>query len=736
MKDTKNYSAFSQYWGNYSKIKVESLDTELSRIANSGDVKKFREWVMVKGAVIKSPGKSKSLLHYAVTCKSSKDTDSKSINEVTGIISAVLQSGMDDINHQDENGNTPLMHLLCQAQTVPKSKYMAQDIEALKEKIKFLVERGASFELKNNNQKTPDDLITVLINEEILDNGIDGVTNKAQKSSNLPNQIKEQLSKYIINNGKPIIREVAVYGNYAQIKLSSDGAEVKISEFLQGNFCKNNGISGFSTFYNDDKGGMHGFLSPNGVRNYTVTDGSYEMTLDWIVGDGKCTITINISKDSIVVVDKDGLIVEGRNGLTDEQLKANKYVTINGVSLFNAINSGRNREQKIERESMQEVGEVVSNALLSSQQIYKNKAPSQLDVQRGSVTSAYDNPLEDLHFQSGSDRSEDISSGVISTLTAQLDEQAKSFNVVDGSMMTRLPSESEFQAKVNSKKGSTPKVTGRLDPGNTSPPTSIDIGINTPGTSNVPKLIKYKQYYNNLMPAEKSRNRGVLRGINPKFKELDSGFSSPTDNAKHKRIVDRSVGKEFNHELQGKFTQPNMGLKSPSTSNSQTKQSESHFSSPATDSNLAISDLEGLEAKLLLLKQGQGIEQPFARVLAQMKNKNGGAILKWMENKRVESGLKPAERREMTKQQALECLYLYSADDYSAPAHKGKVREKPTNGYDKNRVGLANELNKQRDFLRTSGGKLDDKSSEPAPRVLKLMRNNHLGNKKGGRNTF
>lgn len=752
-KNTKiNHTIFFEYWKSYSK-KVKSFDTEaeeksfhaeVSEIVKSGNVTNFRERIMGEGVVIKSHGKFKSLLHHAVTCED--------VNRIE-MISTVLQSSMDDINHQDENGDNPLMHLLYEAQE--KGKYTKKDLEEI---IKFLVERGASFKLENNNQKTADDLITVLINEGILDDGIDEIINKAERSSNLPNQIKAQLSKYITNNGKSIIREVAVYGNYAQINLDSDGAEVKISEFFQDKVCKDNGISGFSILHNNKKGGMHVLFSSDGVRHYTVTDGSYDMTLDWVVGGKECTITININKDGVVVVGKDGVIVEERNGLTDEQLKANKYVTINGLSLFDVINNGRNREKKIAQESMQEADEVYSNASLNSEQIRKNNVPPQL--QNGLGRSRETKPKV-----VGSDGDMGLGFPSAPRLAGKLDDQDESFNV-GGSLTTRLPSKSEFQTRVNLKKASTPKRTEQSDPRNTNPK-SIDGGTNTPGTSNVPELIEYEQYYNNLMLAEESQNRGASRGTNPKFAELYYGFSFHTGNAKHKSIGDQSTWQKFNRELQGRFTKPNMGFKSPSVSNSQTKQSDSGFSSPANDSNRSTLNQKQLEARLDSLKQEQVAVQLFDHVLDQIKSKNG-AILKWMENKRngiqqaadgnglgqaenqlgskscqkesptlqqltekdflipdlsgEESGLKSTDRREMTKK-TLE--YLYGTGDYSEPAHKGEVREKLTNSYDKNRVGLANGL---RDGLNKS-------NKQEGPHALMVRANSSRG-KKEGRSTF
>lgn len=591
-----NHTIFFEYWDICSK-KVKDFDAEVSEIVKSGNAANFRERVIREDVVIKSLWKFKSLLHHAVTCKGENKIE---------MISAVLQSSMENINHQDEDDNTPLMYLLSEAQE--KGKYTKEDLEKI---IRFLVERGASFEMRNNEGTTADDLKTVLISEGILDDGINEIIDEAKTSSSLPNRIKAQLSKHITNNGNPIIQEVAVYGNYAQINLNSDGAELKISEFLQGDFCKDNGISGFSTFHNDDKSGMHGFLSPNGVRNYTVTDGSYDMTLDWVVGGKKCTITINISKDGVVVIDENGVVMEDSNGLTDEQLKANEYVTINGLSLFDAINKGRNREQNIRQENMQGADEVDSNAPKVKEQIRVREAPLQRNVQQQKSTDEKGIPLKKLQYQQEETNPKvvdwvrgDTGSGVVSAPIGQLDGQDESFNV-DDSVTIRLLSESEFQAKVKPKKTSTPKRTEQSDPQDTSSE-SIDGGKNTP------EFIEYEQYYNNLMA--NSRNRDDLQNTSPKSldwpdgnTESDSGYSSPTGN---KGIGDQGTLQESESELKRRFAQLNMGLKSPGTSNSQTEQSDPQDTSPKLTEQ---SDSRNTDPKSL----GQSAKSPYSWVYGQ-----------------------------------------------------------------------------------------------------------------------
>ncbi|QIT36661.1 hypothetical protein [Wolbachia endosymbiont of Brugia pahangi] len=95
-----------------------------------------------------------------------------------------------------------------------------------------------------------------------------------------------------------------MYGNHASIKLEDNKKEFKISEFLNSDFCQKNGISGFSTLHRDEKSGMHGFVAEEGegkdkrkVRHYVVTDGSYEITLNWPVNGETHVIKIRIYPD-------------------------------------------------------------------------------------------------------------------------------------------------------------------------------------------------------------------------------------------------------------------------------------------------------------------------------------------------------------------------------------------------------------------------------------------------------
>ncbi|WP_410541923.1 hypothetical protein [Wolbachia endosymbiont (group B) of Silvanus unidentatus] len=120
---------------------------------------------------------------------------------------------------------------------------------------------------------------------------------------------------------------MSIYGSCAEVKLGANKNKFKVSEFLNSNFCQDNGISGFSTLHSNGKNGMHGFVSEEGIRHYVVTDSAYEMTLNWCDEDGKkCTIIINIDANGIELIE--------RNRVTDDQLKANKDVKIGNLFLY------------------------------------------------------------------------------------------------------------------------------------------------------------------------------------------------------------------------------------------------------------------------------------------------------------------------------------------------------------------------------------------------------------------
>ncbi|WP_353279831.1 hypothetical protein [Wolbachia endosymbiont (group B) of Xanthorhoe designata] len=159
--------------------------------------------------------------------------------------------------------------------------------------------------------------------DEVYKAVIQDFNNVKEARLELQDKAKKVLNGYIANG----VETVSIYGSCAEVKLGANKNKFKVSEFLNSNFCQDNGISGFSTLHSNGKNGMHGFVSEEGIRHYVVTDGAYEITLNWCDEDGKkCTIIINIDANGIELIE--------RNRVTDDQLKANKDVKIGNLFLY------------------------------------------------------------------------------------------------------------------------------------------------------------------------------------------------------------------------------------------------------------------------------------------------------------------------------------------------------------------------------------------------------------------
>jgi hypothetical protein len=180
--------------------------------------------------------------------------------------------------------------------------------------VKFLTERA---DWDWNEDKDKNKACGVILQE----------CNKIKKAEQkLESEVQKRLKEYVDD-----VAGVSIYGNHASITLGDDKKEFKISEFLNSDFCQKNGISGFSTLHSDGKSGMHGFVAEEGgkkIRHYVVTDGSYEMTLNWYVNGEKCTIKVNIDKEGVNLIEP--------NSVTEQlkkQLEVNKDVKIGGLFL-------------------------------------------------------------------------------------------------------------------------------------------------------------------------------------------------------------------------------------------------------------------------------------------------------------------------------------------------------------------------------------------------------------------
>lgn len=273
---------------------------------------------------------------------------SKNIEDIKKKIITTLQSGV-NINCTDNEGKTPLARLF--------ERTKCKKDELIK-RARFLIERGADIEntdtepqgqSEGKDQKKFIDKLKKLNlfghPESITEKDIDSINESRKALEEKAKKILEEKAneESAIEKGatkesiivKGTVKNIAMYGNCLQVQLQSNNNtwEFNTSKFLNSDFCKNNGISGFSTLNNDGVSGMHGAVH-NKIRHYVVTDGSYKMALEWWVEGKKCEITINIDADGSVA------LTEG-NDVTYEQLEAHKDVKLGDLFLADALREGR-----------------------------------------------------------------------------------------------------------------------------------------------------------------------------------------------------------------------------------------------------------------------------------------------------------------------------------------------------------------------------------------------------------
>lgn len=314
----------------FSFLSKSISEAEIDSVVKQADYKKYRKLINDHNATfIEIPERSFSPLHRTVL------DHNDDIDAVKETITAVLQSGV-DINHLDEEDNTPLVFLLSHA-TKSEKKYSKSYLTSV---MKFLIERGAYLDKHNESEwDSGSDLINRLKNNKVItQKEVDDIYRAQQ---NFKEKVKKELSVHVQD-----IKEVSIYGSCAKIQLKDDKNEFKISEFLQSDFCKSNGISGFSTLHDNGKSGMHGVVS-NGIRHYVVTDGAYEMTLNWPANGVNHTIKIHINADGTVKVDQDYL---SKYQAGEIDVNANKDVKLGDLFLAEALAKGRWKENEVQND--------------------------------------------------------------------------------------------------------------------------------------------------------------------------------------------------------------------------------------------------------------------------------------------------------------------------------------------------------------------------------------------------
>ncbi|MEC4734974.1 MAG: hypothetical protein O7161_03450 [Wolbachia endosymbiont of Halictus tumulorum] len=129
----------------------------------------------------------------------------------------------------------------------------------------------------------------------------------AARQKELEEKAEEEFGKYIKNgtiDAVSIEKSTDQNSLYATIKLKDDNknTEIRVSKFLNSEFCKENNIAGFLLSSGDQKEPISGYIH-EGVRYYNLgTAAQYGIKFNWYVGERECSITLSASDGSIKIV--------------------------------------------------------------------------------------------------------------------------------------------------------------------------------------------------------------------------------------------------------------------------------------------------------------------------------------------------------------------------------------------------------------------------------------------------
>lgn len=167
----------------------------------------------------------------------------------------------------------------------------------------------------------------------------------AAKQEELEKKAKEEFGKYIENgtiDSMSIKRDSNLDLLYTIIKLKEDNksTDIKVSEFLNSDFCKKNKIVGFRISNGNQKEFISGEIY-EGIRYYYIgTTVQYGIKFNWYVDGKECSITLGANSDGSI------RIISDRP--TDADLEKNKDVKIKVgnayLSLADAVKTCRQQE--------------------------------------------------------------------------------------------------------------------------------------------------------------------------------------------------------------------------------------------------------------------------------------------------------------------------------------------------------------------------------------------------------
>ncbi|WP_143689511.1 hypothetical protein [Wolbachia endosymbiont of Nilaparvata lugens] len=166
----------------------------------------------------------------------------------------------------------------------------------------------------------------------------------AAKQEELEKKSKEEFSKYVNGtiDGISIEKHKDLDSFYAKITLKNDNksTDIKISEFLNNDFCKKNNIAGFLILNSNQEKTIYGFVDKK-VRYYDLgATVQYGIKFNWYVDGKECSITLGANSDGSI------RIISDRP--TDADLEKNKDVKIKVgnayLSLADAVKMCRQQE--------------------------------------------------------------------------------------------------------------------------------------------------------------------------------------------------------------------------------------------------------------------------------------------------------------------------------------------------------------------------------------------------------
>lgn len=180
--------------------------------------------------------------------------------------------------------------------------------------------------------------------KEVLEN-MQQQEQSAARKKELEEKAKAEFSKYIENgtiDAMSIKRDSNSDLLYTIIKLKKDNksTDIKVSEFLNSDFCKENNIAGFLLSSGDQKEFISGKIH-EGIRYYHIgTTVQYGIKFNWYVDGKECSITLGANSDDSI------RIISDRP--TDADLEKNKDVKIKVgdayLSLADAVKTCRQQE--------------------------------------------------------------------------------------------------------------------------------------------------------------------------------------------------------------------------------------------------------------------------------------------------------------------------------------------------------------------------------------------------------